>query len=109
MKNLTDPFKTYKDHEHDESWNEILIEISGGTKQKKLIIFGKNFNITLGNPSMLVISSDNTTLSMSDLDKSAFRDMLRTTKYYECEPTKREISDRDEYIKNDLDNEVKSL
>ena len=47
-----------------------------------------------------------TAKSMTDMEKIVFRDILLKTDYYNRKPTKGRLTGRDNYIKNDRDNDV---
>ena len=44
---------------------------------------------------------------MNDMGKVVFRDILQKTEYYKCLPTKGRMSGRDNYIKKDLEEDIK--
>ena len=46
---------------------------------------------------------------MNDMEKIVFRDILQKNGFYKRLPTKRRMSGRDRYIKNDIDKDVRRI
>ena len=81
------------------------MKILGGTEVE---IKDKKHNKSSGIQKGLVHSTYKTAKSMNDKDKVAFRHLLQKTVYYDRIPTKGSMSGRDNYIKKDLDNDVRT-
>ena len=64
------------------------------------------FNISPGIRKVLVDQSYDTAKSMTDKDKSSFRDILQKTGYYNRKFTKGRLTGFDRYFKYDLDRDV---
>ena len=73
----------------------------------KIQIKEKNYDLTAGIQNVSGNSPYNTIKSRSDIDQLASRDMLHTTKKYDREHTKGQISRCDKQIKNDLNKDVR--
>ena len=99
-------FKTNEDPERGWIWNGYPIKTIGGTEVE---INVKKYNITPGIRKVLVDSSYKTAKSRNGMDKVVFRYMLRKTIYYDRIPSKGRTSVRDNYIKSDLDNDVRRI
>ena len=106
LKTNTGFFQTSEDSELGCVWNGYLVNLLGGMGRQ--IIDNKN-DISPGFQKVFVDSSYNTTKSMNDMDKVVFRALLHKTKYYNRKPTESRISGRDEYNKNNLDNDVRRI
>ena len=66
-------------------------------------------NITPGIQKVFTDTSYNSTKSMKDTEKLVFRDLLQKTEYYNRIPTKGRMSSRDNYIRNNLDDDVRRI
>ena len=86
--------------------NNFSIGTPGGTE---LEISGNKCDITPGLQKVFTDTKYETAKSMSDTEKVVFRDILSKTNYYNRKPTKRRMSGRDRYIKNDLDNDLRRI
>ena len=106
MKDNTGFFKTQ--HKPLSGWilNNFSIGTPGGTENE---ISGNKYDITPGLQKVFTDAKYESAKSMSDTEKVVFRDILSKTGYYNPKPTKRRMSGRDRYIKNDLDNDVRSI
>ena len=81
-------------------------KISQGSKIK---VNENKYNKTRGLHKVFTDQSYDTAKSMTDTEKLVFRDILQKTSYYDHKPTKGRLTGRDRYIRNELDNEVKSI
>ena len=86
--------------------NNIPIKSSGRTKVE---IRNKKDNITQCIRNVLTNKTYNTAKSMNDNEKIVFRDSLQRTGYYSRKLTKGKPSGLDNYVKNDLDNDVSRI
>ena len=86
--------------------NNFSIGTPGGTE---IEISGNKFDITPGLQEVFTDTQHETAKTMSETEKVVFRDILSKTNYYNRKPTKRRMSGRDRYIKNDLGNNVKRI
>ena len=105
MKDNTGFLKTYHDPQRGWILNNYPIKKSRGSKIK---VNENKFNITPGLHKVFTDQSYDTAKSMTDTEKLVFRDILQKTGYYDRKPTKTRLTGRDRYIRNELDNEVKS-
>ena len=83
--------------------NNDPIKTPGGTIVK---ISGNKYDITPGLQKFFTDTIYETAKSMTDTEKVVFKHMVSKTKYYSRKFTKRKMSVRHRYIKNDLDNDV---
>ena len=98
--------KTHYDQQHGWMMNNIPIKSPGGTEVK---INNKKYNITRGIQNVFTNRTYKSAKSLNDNEKVVFRDFLQNTGYYSRKPTKGKPSGLDNYIKNDLDNDVKKI
>ena len=106
MKDNTGFFKTQ--HNPLSGWN--LNNFSIGTPGRTEVeISGNKCDITPGLQKAFTDTKYETAKSMNDTEKVVFREILSKTIYYNRKPTKRRMSSRDRYIKNDLDNIVRRI
>ena len=87
-------------------WNGYPVKILGGTEVQ---INDNKFHITPGIQKFLVDSSSNTAKSMIDMEKVIFRVKLQKTDYYRRKPPKGRVPGRVNYIKNNLDNDLRRI
>ena len=106
MKNNTNFFQTSGEPEHGWMWSGYPNKTLGGTEVE---INEKNYNLSPGIQKVLVKTSNNTAKSINDMDKVVFGDLLQKFKYFNLKPTKRRISGRDRYMKNNLDRDVRRI
>ena len=106
MKDNAGFFKTQ--HNPLSGWILKIFSIGspGGTEVE---ISGNKYDKTPGPQKVFTETKYETAKTMSDTEKVVFRDILSKTKYYNRKPTKRRMSGRDRYIKNDLDNDVRRI
>ena len=86
--------------------NNYPFKMLRGTKVE---INEKKYEISPGVRNVLVDQSNDTAKSMTDRDKSIFRDFLQKTGYYNRKPTKGRLKSRDKRIKFDLDNDISQI
>ena len=103
MKDNTGFFKTRYDPQRGWMLNNYPIKTPGRTNVK---ISGNKYDITPGLQKVFTDTKYETAKSMSDTEEVVFKDILSKTIYYNRKLTKRKMSRRDRYIKNDLDNDV---
>ena len=106
MTDNTGFFKTHYDPQHGWMLNSIPVKSSGATEVE---IKKQKYNITSGIQKVFTDKSYDSAKSMSDTEKSVFRDILQKTNYYTRIPTKGKPSGRDRYIRYDLDNDVAKI
>ena len=96
-------FKTQ--HKSLSGWilNNVSIGTPGGTE---VDISGNKYDIT---PGLQKVFIDTKYGTVKSTEKIVFRGILSETGYYNRKPTKRRMSGRDRYIKNDLDNDVRRI
>ena len=102
MKDNTGFFKTHYDPQRGWMLNNYPIKTPSGTSVK---IGGNKHDITPGFQKVFTDTKYETAKSMSDMEKVVFKDILSETNYYNRKLTKRKMSGRDRFIKNDLDND----
>ena len=103
MNDNTGFFKTHYDPQRGWMLNNYPIKRPGGTNVK---IGGNKYDLTPGLQKVFTDTKYETAKSMSDTEKKVFKDILSKTIFYSRKLTKRKMSGRDRYIKNDLDNDV---
>ena len=103
MEDNTGFFKTHYDRQRGWMLNNLPIKSSGGTEVE---INDNKYNITPGLQKVFTDKTYKTAKSMNDNDKIVFRDIILKTGYYNRIPSKGRMSGRDNYIQNDLDNDV---
>ena len=106
MKKITGSFQTYEDSDYGWMWNGHPVKMLGGTEVK--INDKKNIK-TPGFQKVLVNKSYITAKSLTDTDKLVFKEVLQKIGYYNHKPTKRPISGRYRFIKNNLDYDVRKI
>ena len=106
LKKNTGSFQTYEDSDYVWMWNGHPVKMLGGTEVK---INDKKIIKTPGFQKVLVNKSYNTAKSLNGTDKLVFRDMLQKIGYYNHKPTKRRISGRYRFIRNNLDKDVRKI
>ena len=103
MTDNTGFFKTHYDQQQGWIMNNMPIKSPGGTEVE---VKNKKYNITPGIQNALTNKTYKNAKSMNGNEKIVFRDFLVKTGYYNRKLTKRKPSGLDNYIKNDLDNDV---
>ena len=83
--------------------NNIPIKSPGGTR---IEIDENEYDMTQGIRNALTNKTYKTAKSMNDNEKLVFRDFLNKTGYYSRKRTEGKPSGLDNYIKNDLDNDL---
>ena len=106
MTDNTGFFKTYEDPQRRWTLNGYPIKMLCGTEVE---INDKKYNKVPGIQKVFVNQSYNTAKSMNHMEKLVFRDVLQETDYYNRLPTKEFMSGRDNYNKNNLDNDVRKI
>ena len=99
-------FKTHYDNQRGWLMNDIPIKSPGGTKIK---VNENEYDLTKGIQNVLTNKTYKTAKSMSDTEKVVFRDFLSKTGYYSRKPSKGKPSGLDNYIKNELDDDVRRI
>ena len=99
-------FKTHYDNQCGWLMNDIPIKSPGGTKIK---VNENEYDLTKGVRNVLTNKTYKTAKSMSDTEKVVFRDFLSKTGYYSRKPSKGKPSGLDNYIKNELDDDVRRI
>ena len=104
MKNNTGSFKTNEDREH--GWMLICypIKMLSGTDVE---VSNKKYNIASGIQRIFTNTSYTTAKPKKDKDKVVFRDILKILVFFAHKPTKRRMSGRHKFIKNNLDSGVR--
>ena len=103
MADNTGFFKTHYDQQRGWMINNIPIKSPGGTRIENN---ENEYDLTQGIRNVLTNKTYKTAKSMNNNEKIVFRDFLNKTGYYTREPTKGKPSGLDNYIKNNLDNDV---
>ena len=83
--------------------NNISIKSPGGTRKE---INENEYDLTQGIRNVLTNKTYKTAKSMNNNEKIVFKEFLNKTGYYTRKPTKGKPSGLDNYIKNNLDNDV---
>ena len=99
-------FKTHYDLQRGWVMNNIPFNSPGGT----WINVGENeYDLTKGIRNVLSKKTYKNAKSMSDKEKVDFRAFLSDIGYYNRKPTKGQPSGLDNYIKNELDDDVRNI
>ena len=99
-------FKTHYDKQRGWMLNNIRIKSLGGTK---IQVDEKEYDLTNGIRNVLTKKTYKSVKSLNDNEKVVLRDFLSKTGYYSRKPTKGKPSGLDNYIKNDLDDDVRKI
>ena len=106
MADNTGFFKTHYDQQRGWMLNNIPIKSPCGTK----ILFDENeYDLTKGIRNVLTKKTYKPIKSLNDNEKVVLRDFLSKTGYYNRKPSKGKPSGLDNYIKNDLDGDVRKI
>ena len=106
MTDNTGFFKTHYDQQRGWVINNIPIKSPGGTR---IEVNENEYDLTKGIRNVLNNRTYKTAKSMSDMEKVVFRDFLSKIGYYNRKPTKGKPSGLDNYIKNELDDDVRKI
>ena len=106
MADNTGFFKTHYDKQRGWMLNNIPIKPPGGT----MIQFDENeYDLTKGIRNVLTKKTYKSIKSLNDNEKVVLRDFLSKIGYYSRKPTKGKPSGLDNYIKNELHDEVRKI
>ena len=86
--------------------NNIPIKSPGGTK---ILVDENEYDLTKGIRNVLTKKTNKFIKSLNDNEKVVLRDFLSKIGYYNRKPSKGKPSGLDNYIKNDLDDDVRKL
>ena len=106
MEDNTGFFKTHYDRQRGWLINNIPIKSPGGTR---IEVNENEYDLTKGIRNVLTIKTYKSAKSMNDTEKVVFRDFLSKTGYYSRKPTRGKPSGLDNYIKNELDDDVRKI
>ena len=106
MKDNAGFFKTHYDEQRGWMLNNIPIKSPGGTK---IQIYGDEYDLTKGIRNVLTKKTHKSIKSLTDNEKVVLREFLSKTGYYSRKPTKGKPSGLDNYIKNELDDDVRKI
>ena len=99
-------FKTHYDKQRGWMMNNIPIKSPGGTKIQN---YEDEYDLTKGIRNVLIKKTYKSIKSLNDNEKVVLRDFLSKTGYYSRKPTKGKPSGLDNYIKNELDDDVRRI
>ena len=99
-------FKTHYDQQRGWMLNNHSIKSPGGTR---IEVNENEYDLTKGIRNVLTNKTYKSAKSMNDTEKIVFRDFLSKTGYYSRKPTKGKLSGLDNYIKNELDEDVRKI
>ena len=99
-------FKTHCDQQRGWVMNNIPIKSPRGTK---IQIYENEYDLSKGIRNVLTKKTYNSTKSLNNNEKVVLRDFLSKTGYYTRKPTKGKPSGLDNYIKNELDDDVRRI
>ena len=99
-------FKTHHDKQRGWMLNNIPIKSPGGTK---ILVDENEYDLTKGIRNALTKKTYKSVKSLNDNEKVVLRDFLSKTGYYSRKPTKGKPSGLDNYIKNELDDDVRKI
>ena len=106
MADNTGFFKTHYDKQRGWMLNNIPIKSPGGTK---IQVNENEYDLTKGIRNVLTKKTYKSVKSLNDNETVVLRDFLSKTGYYNRKPTKGKPSGLDNYIKNDLDDDVRKF
>ena len=106
MTDNTGFFKTHYDQQRGWMLNNIPIKSPGGTK---IQVDENEYDLTKGIQNVLTKKTYKSIKSLNDNEKVVLGDFLSKTGYYNRKPTKGKPSRLDNYIKNDLDDDVRKI
>ena len=106
MADNTGFFKTHYDQQRGWMVNNIPMKSPGGTKIK---VNENEYDWTKGIRNVLTKKTYKSIKSLNDNEKVVLRDFLSKTGYYNRKPTKGKPSGLDNYIKNELDDDVRKI
>ena len=106
MKDNAGFFKTHYDEQRGWMLNNIPIKSPGGTKMQ---IYGDEYGLTKGIRNVLTKKTHKSIKSLTDNEKVVLRDFLSKTGYFSRKPTKGKPPGLDNYIKNELDDDVRKI
>ena len=99
-------FKTHYDKQRGWVLKNMSIKSLGGTK---IQVDENEYDLTKGIRDVLTKKTNKSIKSLNDNEKVVLRDFLSKTGYYSRKPTKGKPSGLDNYIKNDLDDDVRKI
>ena len=99
-------FKTQYDQQRGWMLNNIPIKSPGGTK---IQVDENEYNLTKGIRNVLTQKTYRSIKSLNDNEKVVLRDFLSKIGYYNRKPTKGKPSGLDNYIRYELDDEVRKI
>ena len=99
-------FKTHYDQQRGWVINNIPIKSPGETR---IEVNENEYDLTKGIRNVLTNKTYKTAKSMSDTEKVVFRDFLSKTGYFNRKPTEGKPSGLVNYIKNELDDDVRKI
>ena len=106
MADNTGYFKTHYDQQRGWMLNKIPIKSPGGTK---IQIYEDQYDLTKGIRNVLTEKTSKSIKSLNDNEKVVLRDFLSKIGYYNRKPSKGAPSGLDNYIKNELDDDVRKI
>ena len=106
MAENTGSFKTHYDQQRGWMLNNIPIKSPGGTK---IQADEDEYDLTKGIRNVLTKKTYKSIKLLNDNEKVVLRDFLSKTGYYNRKPSKGKPSGLDNYIKNDLDDDVRKI
>ena len=106
MVDKTGFLKTHYDNQRGWMMNNIPIKSPGGTKIR---IYEDEYDLTRGIRNVLTKKTYKSIKSLNDNEKVVLRDFLSKTGYYSRKPSKGKLSGLDNYIKNELDDDVRRI
>ena len=106
MADNTGFFKTHYDEQRGWMLNNIPIKSPGGTK---IQVDEDEYDLTKGIRNVLTKKTYKSIKSLNDNEKVVLRNFLSKTGYYSRKPLRGKPSGLDNYIKNDLDNDVRKI
>ena len=106
MLDKTGFFKTHYDQQRGWMINNIPITSFGGTR---IEVDESEYDLTKGIRNVLTNKTYKTAKSLNDNEKVVLRDFLSRTGYYTRKPTKGKPSGINNYIKNELDDDVRKI
>ena len=106
MADNTGFFKTHYDKQRGWILNTIPIKSPGGTK---ILVDENEYDLTKGIRNVLTKKTYKSIESLNDNDKIVLRDFLSKIGYYNRKPSKGKPSGLDNYIKNNLDDDVRKI